>query len=662
MNKIIKIGLISLSSIILLFILIVLLLSILFPRELVRKEIEKYATEFLGTEVGLKKLDFNVFTGVELNGFTVKQYGASWQNEYILSLGKVELKYRLLPLLWKKLYIKACVVGDGVINLERNKKGANWDYFLNKFNSIPKDEKKDKKATKDAPKEKEEKKVITKDALPIDIDLTKVGLENVSINYRDTTFFDIPIEAKVTDVILLAKNINVKNNKPFGLTGNVSINLDGGKNILFDSNIKSRGKLKIFDDESGAIFLNGPIDVKLKNATISSDIAKDLFLEYAENLLSGLFGPSVKDMLNDPAFLSKEADKHFENISKNSKEIIDKNLEKINGIIQKKEDLLKYKDQLTKDFDGQLGNALNDIDSKINEIDSKIGPVLDTVSAIPMVDALVNLKSIRNKVKDLKSESENQKNKFYSAYKNNLSSQLNSEISKAIPKNIPTFKEYENEFNSKINYFKNEFYKNVGNRSITSIFSSILPEFDFLDKKWEIKNISTTYYLNKNQSEAKDIKFNSDYLNIDGDFTKRKNDINFLGDVAVPAKILNIDFLSDANFKSKVKVSGDIKKPKVEIVDFPKIDIDKDKIAEISLSVIKIFLGKDYGNNKIVSEVLKKFSINDINEDELKGLLSGIKDKNLANALSEKEGLVSNIDSNIDSIINELKKKVPGLR
>ena len=661
MNKVLKIVLISLSSIVLLFVLIVLLLSILFPGELVRKEIEKYTAEFLGTEVGLKKLDFNVFTGIELNGFTVKQYGAGWQDEYILSLDRVELKYKLLPLLRKKLYVKACVVGEGVINLERNKRETNWGYFLNKFNSIPKEEKKDEKKPKKAAKEKEEKKELTKDSLPIDIDLTKVGLENVSINYRDTTFFDIPLEAKITDVTLLAKNINVKNNKPFGLTGNVSINLDGGRNILFDSNIKSNGKLKIFDEESGRVFLNGPINVKLTKASISSGIAKELFLEYSENLLSGILGPSVKDMLNDPAFLSKEADKHFENISKNSKGIIDKNLEKINGIIQKKEDLLKYKDQLSKDFDGQLNGALNEIDSKINEVDKKIGPVLDAASSIPMVDALVNLKSIRKKVKDLKKESENKKNKFYSAYKNNLSSQLNSEISKAIPKNIPTFKEYENEFNNKINYFKNEFYKNVGNISINSLFSSILPEFDFLDKKWEIKNISTTYYLNKNQSEAKDIKFNSEYLNINGDFTKKKNDINFLGDVVVPAKILKIDFLSDADFKSKVKVSGDIKRPKVEIVEFPKIDVNKDKIADISLSVIKNFLGKDYGDNKIVSEVLKKFSINDINEDELKRVLSSIKDKNVTSALSEKDGLIRSIDKDIEKIIKDLKKKIPGL-
>jgi len=122
------------STIAVLLTVIILLLSVLFPNELVRKELEKQAGKYLGVELKLGKLKFSVFSGIRINDIEVGQYDKGWANDKILKIEEINLEYRFLPLLFKRtISVKECVLKNGVINLERTKAGSNWDYFLNKF-------------------------------------------------------------------------------------------------------------------------------------------------------------------------------------------------------------------------------------------------------------------------------------------------------------------------------------------------------------------------------------------------------------------------------------------------------------------------------------------------------------------------------------------------
>lgn len=658
-KKVIKIFLISILSVLLLLIISIMLLFIFFPSELIRKEIEKQASGLLQTEVKLEKLKLSVFRGIELGNLSIKQFGKRWKDEYIIKLNKAYLKYNLLPLIFKReLSVKACVLESGVINLEKNRNGSNWDHFMNIFNAM---EKEAGNSGKDIKINKVEKTKITKDSIPIDLNLKKVGVEDISLNYTDKTFFDIPLIINLKDVTLLAKNIKLKDNKPFNLTSKVSLGIDGGEYISLDSFIKSNGKLKIFDDQSSEIYLNGPIKIDLIKTRFASKLFKDLVVKFIEDLIGKIVGPELEGFFKDKNFILQESDLHFKNILDNSGGIINKEIERANKIFEKKKNFIEYKTEILNDFEKQLNTPLTEIDVKIDNIDYRITPIINTASRIPLVENFVNLNKYRDKIRSLKLNSEKYRDNIKNKYKNNLENELMTIINDAVPGKVPTFNEYEKEFANRVEILKNNFAKNIGNFSISSLIGSYIPELTFIDKGFDILNLSTVYYLNRKESKSEDFKFKSKYFNINGDFIKKNKEIDFTGFFDLNNELLNLDIFPVKNLKTKVKVSGELKDLNVKILEFPELKIDSDKLKDAAISIIQKFLNKKYSDNIVISEVLKKFQIMDINEKELKNIFLEKKDINFNKLINEKNTLLNSIDKNVDDIIDELKGRVPGL-
>jgi hypothetical protein len=107
----------------------------------------------LNVDVKCAKLKFNVFTGLDLQGLTVAQNGTGWKYPEILNVNQITLDYRLIPLVFKReISVKACIIGNGQIHLEKKGKNSNWEYLMAKFQSPKKDDVK-KEAVNDKTKE-----------------------------------------------------------------------------------------------------------------------------------------------------------------------------------------------------------------------------------------------------------------------------------------------------------------------------------------------------------------------------------------------------------------------------------------------------------------------------------------------------------------------------
>lgn len=655
LKKVLKISLISISSILLLLIIGIILLLIFFPSELVRKELEKQATSFLKTDVKLEKLRLSILSGIELKGLTVKQFGNQWQTQYILSIDKAYLKYSLLPIIFKKeLYVKACVVESGVVNLERNKKGSNWDHFMNIFNKKGDGSNKIKK-------EQEKKIKLDLKSLPIDIDLNKAGFENLTVNFIDRSFFNIPVKISLNESSVLAKNLRIKNNKPFDLASKITIDINGGEFINLNSFVKTTGKLKIFDETSGSIFLNGPIKINLNKIYFSSKIFKEVVIKYIDNFIESAIGPELNAFLKDPQLITKEADLHFDNILNNSRGTIDKERNKAEKISMKKKDFVDYKTEVMNGFTGQMNAPLSEIDSKIDKIDDTISPIIEAASSIPLVSQFVDLEKYENKIKALQKDSKARRDNLKGKYQGNLEKELMDKINSIIPAAIPSYGEYEKEFLNRVNFFKTDLAKNLNKFSISSLINTYMPDLSFMDKGIDLSSISATYYLNKQESSSKDFKVRSKYLNIDGDFKNKKSDLDFIGNININNDFLKIGFLPVSDIKAKVQVFGEIKNLRVKLLELPELKIDESKIKDAATSIINNFLNKNYGESNIISDVLKKFKIADINEKDLKKSLLEIKDLNFEKMLTEKDSLLNFIDKDTSKIIDELKGRIPGL-
>jgi uncharacterized protein involved in outer membrane biogenesis len=281
-KKIIIITSIVAGSIILLISIALILLSVLFPNELVRKEIEKQATEYLGVNVKLEKLKFSIFRGFVLNGLSISQKGYGWAYPEILKLDSIILEYRLFPLLAREISVKGFVIEKGELHLERKKGIDNYDYFNKKF-SI-KDNKKIevKKETKT-----DEKKQLSRSEFPINVDVKKCGFEGLLVTYNDDSFFDIPIFADLSQIKFIGRNISLKNNKPFDLESRINIKLNAGKYLEFNAVAKADGNIKIFSGDSFNVNPTGPIKIKTNQAGFKSNNINDLiifFIKEGESL------------------------------------------------------------------------------------------------------------------------------------------------------------------------------------------------------------------------------------------------------------------------------------------------------------------------------------------------------------------------------------------
>lgn len=638
---------------------LMLLLSIFFPNELVRQKIEEEGSKYVGVEVKLEGLQFNIFKGLELTGFTVRQYGLGWKDKYIVSLKALRLKYRILPLLQKTVSVRALVIEEGTLNLEKNWKGSNWDYFLTKFGGTSSSNILQPMPIVFISKDKE--KGFSSEQIPLEIDIKKIGVDGLNVNYKDSIYLDVPCSIQINDLKFMARNISVKKNKPVKITAGIKVGVIAGKYLDLGTELKAVGQLKIFDDKTKKISVTGPIELKVKEGSFSSNKIKALTVTFIENFLGEILGPTIKLALQDPTLITGTADKYFSNTLKDSDAKIKKTIKDAEAILEKKEEVAKYGENLVTDFELSVLKGTKDIDSKINTIDKKISPIIDTASKIPMVESLVNLSSYRNKVKDLKKEANKRKKSAVSKYKSNLENSINSKIDNYFPKKIPDYNDFKRKFDSRVDKYKREININIKKLSTESFIKNFLPDLGFMNKEWKINNLSTVYEIGKKESKAKELNLSTEYFDLNGEMLIKGKYINFDGSMSSGVKDFNLDFLPTDKINSKVKIKGELPKLTVKLNEKPQLEIDAQKQKDMAVTVVENYIKNNYGSNKIISNIMRGFSIKDVNIEEVKKMMSNDKTTQLNGFNKKKKEINSYIEKKINKIIKDLKSNVPGL-
>ena len=641
---------IILSLLIIIITTVLIFLSVLFPNEYFRKKIEIEGTQLFGTNVSLKKLKFSIFTGIHLNGLNVIQIGKGWKYPKILEIDSIRLEYRLLPLLKREISVKGFVIEKGLIHLERKNNKANWDYFLQKYQSIINSKKEEKK-----PINKTEKKEISRSEMPINININKIGLDGLTITYDDNSLLDIPVTAKISNMKLLGKNIDIKQNKPFDLDGKIDISLDAGTHLVLTAAVKADGKLKLFNDNSTKIALNGPVKLKLEKASFSSKEIKDLIIKFIENFIGATLGSSIKSGLQDTRTITERAQKYFDDISETSDSKIKEMANKADEIFKKKDDLLKYKDNIITDFDKNLNLTINDVEKEINEIDGKVSPVLDSVSEIPFVEKIIDLKKYKKRIKELKKNATDKKNEIVTRYRSGLQNETLNIINSQFPKVIPNYETLKKQFTKLTQKYKNEIGGNLKKYSISSFIKSLLPDMSFFEKNYEIKNLSTVYYLGEKQSDAKDVNFVTKYFETKGKMLMIKKYIEYSGNMGVNVKEFNLTFMPIDKISCKVNINGEIPKLKISLLDIPKLEIDKSKTKMLIVSILDNFLKNNYSDNKILSSIIGGINLENIDTKKIKDMINGAKDKKIDQLSAEKSSLTNYINEGVNKIIQELQ-------
>jgi hypothetical protein len=656
MKKMIKIAVIVLSVIIVLIAAVILLLSIFFPSELVRKEIEKQGTAILGTEVRLKKLSFNIFTGLELSGFSISQIGKNWNNPLILDIQSARLKYRLFPLIYRTLSIKECVIEKGTIDLERTKNGANWDYFLKKFsvNSNSKNE----ISVKSKPKEESRKEAFKNSSLPIELDINRVGIDGLSLNYYDSTLFDIPARLDVSNLRLMANNVHVLRNTPAGLDGRIKFVFDAGDHINLYAEAKASGSLKLFDDSTHEVSPTGPLTLRLDKAGFQSKDIKGMLQKVIADITEKNFGPTVKQALSNTKLIADAAGKYFDNLDSSSDGIIRNSIKNTEDLIAKKSEISEYGNNTVKDqgkyFDSQTG----DVDEKINSIDGKISAAIDGLSKIPGVNSRVDFNSYRKKASEIKTRASEKKKELTSSSKNALAKNITSTLAANFPKQIPDYKSLKNQFASEVAKHKKNITGELKKYSISGFIDSLMPDLSFLDREIAVSDLSTTVMINKKSKNANDIKIVTDYFNASGKAViSDKNYLDYSGNVTLITGKFNLPYFPVERITAGLKVTGVIPQLKVTVTDFPEIKIDAEKQKELMNYLINNFLANNYGSEAILKPLLKGISPENINIDKIKKLIDENKSDSIAKFVSNKEELKNSIDKDAENLINEMKKK-----
>lgn len=235
------------------------------------------ARDALGSQVQINDLNISLFSGVTLRGVTIAN--PEGFNGSLITADEFVLRYRLLPLLWKRVEIETLALRKPVITLARNDKGE-WNY--DKIGAKP--------ATTSAPPA-----AATPSAPPsthkagLDITLSKLALENGTIIMLDEKNKEL---VRITNINITSK-LETSGDKMEG-DGDARIETLSAANSLFARNIAAPIKISA---ERVAL---APLSGKLADGGVSGDIGLKLAGAFQ-------YGVNIKVKDGDMAKLLQEA-------------------------------------------------------------------------------------------------------------------------------------------------------------------------------------------------------------------------------------------------------------------------------------------------------------------------------------------------------------------
>ncbi|HCL56219.1 MAG TPA: hypothetical protein DHW82_04320 [Spirochaetia bacterium] len=380
MKKAVKIPLWILGIVFFLLILVFLLLSVLFPASFVKEIVLENLQSKLKREVTLKNFDFNIFSGVTIEGLDIKERKEFGDGSFV-KIASLKVNYDLLPLLSKKFVLNEATVKGAEVYVIAKMINKKQRFNFDDLAQIP------VSGETPAVEEKvvEEKQggelkapEFKKPAMPISFALGKVGIEDFKASFKDYTNPVLTAEYVVDKVTAEITDLTSGNN-PFGLKGSFQIsfselkpNQEPRKN--FNLFVGVDGKIKPFDNQNN---LNPEVNLKL---SVKDFLSHGGFIQTAVNNGTRL---AMKELIVQ---IDKNLPLLTEEIKKRVQPEIDAQMNKIEDKIKaiknsqglSKEALIKEKNEQIAQFEQKIDAAIKQgLDPVLSQADKLPAPLKD---------------------------------------------------------------------------------------------------------------------------------------------------------------------------------------------------------------------------------------------------------------------------------------------
>ena len=269
---------ITLSLVVVIIIALTIFLKIYVTPEKIKEFLIPAAEEFLNRKVSIDEIGISLMKGISLKGFTIKE--PDGKTDFI-SCKEFVLKFKLIPLLSRKVIIDELRLVSPAVRIERTKSG--------KFNFQDIGQKK----TADL---KEEKPADESGGLPVSLLVSNVSVKDASFSLIDQT-------KEIPDVKgSLSVEMTMKSDGDAGLLskGNINLRLAEIVRSKPSKKIKDIDALLEYDakvnPESGEILIN-KADLKVNGIPVSiKGTTKDLMTSPYIDLTVSLPNVNIKDL------------------------------------------------------------------------------------------------------------------------------------------------------------------------------------------------------------------------------------------------------------------------------------------------------------------------------------------------------------------------------
>lgn len=254
MTKFLKVTSIIIISLILIVVVSLFALYKMFPAEKIKEILIKELSEKTGRQVNIENLQFNIFKGIEIKGFTIKE-NSRYKTGYFIKDEKVILKYNLLALLKGDLFIYQILLDEPYIQIIKETKDRyNFSDILDKLNETQ--VKKEKRTEK-----KEQKKVEKSEPVGFikNIIITSIGIKKGNFIYIDYSKKE-KMHLKIQDFDFDMQNILLTSIKPISIKSSCTVLYNNYKiPVNFNANLSLDLKSKKINLKIGSFALNGII-------------------------------------------------------------------------------------------------------------------------------------------------------------------------------------------------------------------------------------------------------------------------------------------------------------------------------------------------------------------------------------------------------------------
>lgn len=164
---------IAAGALVALILLAALIVPALIPWDKVKVQAEEKVSRTIRHQVTIGSVGFNLFRGIEIRKLRIAN-GEGFSPQPLLSSEAAIVKYRLLPLLWGQVAVKAVVLDKPELLIERQADGRfNFSDMISKKEETP----------AEAPAQPEAKKGPAK--IPVGVLVSRIAINQAALTFRD---------------------------------------------------------------------------------------------------------------------------------------------------------------------------------------------------------------------------------------------------------------------------------------------------------------------------------------------------------------------------------------------------------------------------------------------------------------------------------------------